>query len=571
MKNMRRYSNDISIVFGGAAGQGIQTIASALVSVLKRSGCHVFACTEFMSRVRGGSNSTQVRITGRKRHAYVHRIDFLFALNADALEHLKTRISPTTIVFADKSQVPSTYEGLLVDAPITSFARQAGNPIYSNTAAVAVALGLLGIPQEGLDDYLREIFAGKGEAVVANNIEAARLGYAFGRQTALQEEIEVEIALESKKNRPKELLLDGTSAVGIGAVAAGCNFISSYPMSPGTGVLTFLARRSHEFNIVVDQAEDEISAVNTALGASYAGARAIVTTSGGGFALMEEGISLAGMTEVPLVVHLGQRPGPATGMPTRTEQGDLNLVLHAGHGEFPRVILAPGTFAEAIRLTQRAFQLADRYQLTAFVLTDQFFLDSTGSMEAAVVKREPIERHIVETDEEYIRYRFTPDGLSPRGVPGYGKGIVKCDSHEHDETGHLTENFETRRRMVEKRLRRINTLAEESLMPELLSGSSDAPNIVVAWGSNRGVLEESLDLLQRSDLAGLHFSQLYPLNPAVAALLEGKNLTVLENNASGQFADLLHREFGLGAANRILKSTGEPFSVEEVVEALREV
>jgi|GEM_PF-1959804 len=307
MKNMRRYSNDISIVFGGAAGQGIQTIASALVSVLKRSGFHVFACTEFMSRVRGGSNSTQVRITGKKRQAYVRRIDFLFALNAGALEHLKTRIAPTTIIFADKSQVQSAGDGLLVDTPITAFARQAGNPIYSNTAAVAVALGLLGIPQAGLDDYLREIFAGKGEAVVANNIEAARLGYAFGRQAALREEIEVEIAVEPEKSRPKELLLDGTAAVGIGAVAAGCNFISSYPMSPGTGVLTFLAQRARDFNIVVDQAEDEIAAVNTALGASYAGARAIVTTSGGGFALMEEGISLADRSAARCT------PRPATG------------------------------------------------------------------------------------------------------------------------------------------------------------------------------------------------------------------------------------------------------------------
>ncbi len=277
------------------------------------------------------------------------------------------------------------------------------------------------------------------------------------------------------------------------------------------------------------------------------------------------------MTEVPLVVHLGQRPGPATGMPTRTEQADLNLVLHAGHGEFPRVILAPGTFAEAVLLTQRAFQLADRYQLTVFVLTDQFFLDSAGTVPESAVRKEPIERHIVETDEEYMRYRFTPDGLSPRGVPGYGKGIVKCDSHEHDETGHLTENFETRRRMVEKRLRRIKALAAESLMPELVGGSADAPNIVVAWGSNRGVLEESLDTLQRADLAGLHFSQLYPFNPSVAALLKGKIVTVLENNASGQFADLLHRELAVSAANRILKWTGEPFSVEEVVKALREI
>jgi len=569
---MRNYVNDVSLVFGGAAGQGVQTIADAVVTVLKKGGYHVFACTEFMSRIRGGSNSTEVRVTSKKRRAYVRRIDFLFALNAEAVEHLRERIDGKTLVFVEKEETEEEKDlpGHCIDTPFSKFAEEAGKPIYSNTVAVGVVLGIMDLTLDGFLDYLEEQFSAKGEEVVESNRKAARLGYRFGRETAEKEGIRVEIDPDGSDGRGA-LLVDGNAAMGIGSVAAGCSFVSSYPMSPGTGLLTFLAGKSGEFDIIVDQAEDEIAAINAALGASYAGARSLVTTSGGGFALMEEGISLAGATETPVVVHIGQRPGPATGLPTRMEQSDLDLVLHAGHGDFSRVIFAPGSFAQAVEIMQRAFDLAERFQTTAFVLTDQYFLDSVASIEEADIVRLPVERHIAETGEKYRRYAFTDDGVSPRGVPGFGDGIVKVDSHEHDETGHLTENFHIRKRMVQKRLQRLDALAGESLMPEFLGGDNGAKALVISWGSNRGVLEEALELSERDDIAGLHFSQLYPLNPGVRELLEGKTVHVLENNATGQFAELLRREFGCTVSGRILKATGEPFSVEEVVEALKEV
>jgi len=561
------YTNDIAVVFGGAAGQGVQTIADALVKVLKKNGCHVFACTEFMSRIRGGSNSTLIRITDKKRSAYVRRIDFLFALNAEAVEHLHGRIGEETLVFAEKAGMEGKDISGVIDTPFAAYAKQAGNLIFSNTVAVGVVLGLLDLPIDAFSAYLTEQFAAKGEEVVSQNITAATLGYDFGRKTAQTEGISVTLSRALKPD--PELLIDGNTAMGIGTVAGGCNFISSYPMSPGTGLLTFLARKAGDFNIVVDQAEDEISAINAALGASYAGARAVVTTSGGGFALMEEGISLAGATETPVVVHIGQRPGPATGLPTRTEQGDLNLTLYAGHGEYSRVIFAPGSFAQAIDVMQRAFHLADRYQTTVLVLTDQFFLDAVASVRESDIVRQPVVSHIVKTADSYKRYAFTDDGLSPRGVPGYGDGIVKVDSHEHDESGHLTENFGLRRDMVEKRLKRLEALGREALMPERF-GPAESETVVVSWGSNRGLLEEALDTLGRGDLSGLHFSQLFPLHPAVQELLENRKVIVCENNATGQFADLLSRDTGVHVAKRILKATGEPFSVEEIVNALEE-
>lgn len=564
---MHHYADEVSIVFGGAAGQGVQTIADALVKVLKRNGYYVFACTEFMSRIRGGSNSTEVRITGKERKAYVRGIDVLVALNAEAVDHLEERIGEATLVFAEKDHVEGKEIKNFIDTPFAAFAKQAGSPVFSNTVAVGVVLGLLGISLDAFLAYLSVQFASKGEEVVAKNVKAAKLGHDFGTETAARNRIQVTI--KPADTSPDELLIDGNTALGIGTVAAGCNFISSYPMSPGTGLLTFLARRADDFDIIVDQAEDEISAINAALGASYAGARAIVSTSGGGFALMEEGISLAGVTEVPVVVHIGQRPGPATGLPTRTEQGDLNLSLYAGHGDFSRVILAPGSFVQAIELVQRAFNLADKYQTTVFVLTDQFFLDSVASVMKSEIVRLPVERHIIRTDRDYKRYRLTKSGLSPRGVPGYGDGIVKTDSHEHDESGHLTENFGVRRKMVHKRLQRLEQLSREALLPERF-GPAKAGSLVICWGSNRGVLEEALERLKRKDLAGLHFSQLYPLSPEISGMLDAKNVIVLENNATGQFADLLNRDAGVRVSRKILKATGEPFSVEEVVEALQE-
>jgi 2-oxoglutarate ferredoxin oxidoreductase subunit alpha len=565
---MHLFADDLSIVFGGAAGQGVQTITSALIPVMKKEGYHLFSCTEYMSRIRGGSNSTQIRITGRKRQAYVSRIDFLFALNAQALEHLQERVSPSTLVFAEKALLPEACSGQCIDTPLQAFASQAGNPVFSNTAAVGIVLGIMNIPLDTLTDYLRRQFAQKGETVVSQNITAASLGYAFGRQTAETRDIRVEIPRHESQSGT--LLMDGTAAAGIGAVAGGINFISSYPMSPGTGVLTFLAWQSQRFGIVTDQAEDEIAAINAGIGASYAGARALVTTSGGGFALMEEGLSLSGMTETPIVIHIGQRPGPATGMPTRTEQADLNLVLFAGHGEFARAVFAPGSLEEIIETMQKACDLSQLFQIPVFVLTDQYLLDAVSTIEATDIRLHPIASHIVMTSAGYEQYSLSEDGLSPRGVPGYGEGLVRADSHEHDENSRSTERFDVRKTMVDKRLRRLKTLRESALMPTLIGRADAAETLIISWGSTRGVLEEALDRLGNPGIAGMHFSQVFPINPALRHLLEGKRLAVLENNATGQFADLLGLETGRKIQHRILKATGQPFSVEELVESIRE-
>ena len=559
---------DLSIVFCGAAGQGVQTITGALLNVLKKYGYNVFSCTEYMSRIRGGSNTTEIRITENKRDAYVRHIDMLFALSHNVVEHLKDRISSKTLIFAEKERFGDQWGDNCIDTPLTKSAVEAGSAGFSNIVAAGVVLGMFGIPLELFTAYLRVKFTAKGEDIVSKNCLAAKLGYGFGRDTAATADITLQIS--HPEGRPERLLMDGTTALGIGAVAAGCNFISSYPMSPGTGLLTFLATRTKEYGIVVDQAEDEIAAINAGLGASYAGARAIVTTSGGGFDLMQEGVSLAGMIETPIVIHIGQRPGPATGLPTRTEQGDLNLALHAGHGDFARAIFSPGTLAEIIDTTQQAFNIAQRYQIPVFILTDQYLLDTVSTIEASAVKRLTVETFLINTTESYQRYAFTDDGLSPRGVPGYGDGLVRVDSDEHDENGLITENFDIRRRMVEKRLKRLHALRETARVPTFFGSVDQAETLVISWGSNRSVLEEALDVVGNRKFAGIHFSQVFPLNPVITSLCANKRLMIIENNATGQFADLLSLEIGKTISLRILKATGEPFTVEEVVDALNQ-
>ncbi|MDD2766793.1 MAG: 2-oxoacid:acceptor oxidoreductase subunit alpha [Candidatus Moranbacteria bacterium] len=565
---MKNFSRDISLVLGGSAGMGIQTIEATLVSVLKREGYHVFASKEYMSRIRGGSNSTEIRITNKRRASFVKRIDFLFALDADVIPHLEKRITSKTIILGERQKVcRGTTVCQVIDVPFTQFANELGNPIYTSTVAVGIVLGMFRADEALFETYLRERFARKGNEIVEKNIEAGKKGYDFGKHIAYNEGIEVN--LSQNKAVEKEILIDGNDALGLGILASGCNYISSYPMSPGTGILTFLAQHKKEFGIVIDQAEDEISAINHSIGAWYAGARAIVSTSGGGFDLMTEGVSLSGIIETPIVVHIGQRPGPATGLPTRTEQADLNLVLYAGHGEFPRAVFAPGTHEEAFFLAQQAFFIADKYQIPVFILTDQYFLDSIRSFPEESLQTLTPENHIIKTDADYKRYALTPDGISPRGVPGYGQGLVGIDSDEHDEDAHITESAEMRVLMHEKRLGKIKGIREEALLPTEIGDVHHAEMIVISWGSNKGVLEEALIHIDDERIAGVHFSQVYPLPENTKKLFAKKKVVVLENNASGQFANLLKLEYGIKISESILKYDGDPFFVEEVVKRFK--
>jgi 2-oxoglutarate ferredoxin oxidoreductase subunit alpha len=560
--------SDVSIVLRGQAGQGIQTVERLMTRILKAAGYNVFATKEYMSRVRGGTNSTTIRISDRPVNAFADRIDVLVPLNRGVIRHLGKRINQKTIILGEKDVCSDELQdaGCFFDIPFTKTASDIGSKVYSNTVAVGALMSVLSITPEEAVDRLRLFFKGKPQEVLDKNVKALEKGY---EQAIQQVEINGKgFKIPRSSEIRKHIIVNGAESIGLGAIAGGCNFVSSYPMSPSTAVLTFLAQNGRDFRIITEQAEDEIAAINMAIGAWYAGARAMVTTSGGGFALMTEGLSLAGMLESPLVIHLAQRPGPATGLPTRTEQADLELALYAGHGEFPRIIFAPGTLEDGFYLTQKAFNLADKFQVPVFVLTDQYFIDSYYNTNPFSLKGLKIEKHFVETSEDYQRYKLTENGVSPRGIPGFGQGLVCVDSDEHDQEGHITEDLALRTEMVNKRLKKLNLIRQEIIPPRLL-GHDSYKNLVICWGSTFNIVCEAVNNLGRDNTAILHFSQIYPLPSGLKELVNKAEKTiVVENNATAQFARLLKIHSDINVDHNVLKYDGLCFASDTLAEQL---
>jgi 2-oxoglutarate ferredoxin oxidoreductase subunit alpha len=563
---------DLSIVLCGQAGQGIQTVEYLLTRIFKLAGYNVFATKEYMSRVRGGINSTEIRVSSGPVRACVNRIDILIPLNKGAVGHVEKRISPQTIILAEKESIAEDFDQTkhkFIDVPFTQKASEIGDKIYSNVVAVGTITSVFGIKLQTVSKYVKKFFSSKTDDVIEKNLAAVKEGFNLG--VGLADSSKIKFDINDDADIKDQILVNGAEAVALGAIAGGCNFISSYPMSPSTGVLIFLAKQAKDFSIIAEQAEDEIAAINMAIGAWYAGARAMVTTSGGGFALMTEGLSLAGILESPLVIHLAQRPGPATGLPTRTEQADLELALYAGHGEFPRILLAPGKIQDAFYLTRKAFDLAEKYQIPVFILTDQYFVDSYYNTASPDLSDINIEKHIIKTNAHYKRYKLTDDGISPRGIPGYGKGLVAVDSDEHDEAGHITEDLGLRVEMVDKRLKKFELLKDETIPPELV-GPENYKNLIVCWGSTYNVIREAVKNLGRDDTAFLHFKQVFPL-PAQTSdyLKKARRIIIVENNATSQFAKLIKLHTGIEINDRILKYDGLSFYVEELTEKLNDL
>ena len=556
------FKDDVTIVLAGEAGQGIQTIESLLTGLLKGGGYHIFATKEYMSRVRGGMNSTTLRVSSRRVNAWREKIDLFIPLHRDAVAHLRRRLTEETVMIGDQEKID--YRPLL-DVPFMKMAAELGGSVYTNTLAAGLLAGLFKTDREKCGQFIARYFEGKKEEITEKNIAAAQRGFDIGAGLAA----DIVIEMVKDVSVAEDIMLTGGEAVALGALAGGCNYLCAYPMSPGTSVMTHMAAYAKSLDVIVEQVEDETGVINMAIAAWYAGARAMVTTSGGGFALMTEGVSLAGMIEMPLVVHVAQRPGPATGLPTRTEQGDLNLVLYAGHGEFPRIILAPKDIGEAFSLSQQAFNLADKYQVPVFILTDQYLMDTYYNQPRWTINRLPLERHVDRTQPDYQRFRFTDSGISPRGIPGFGEGIVCVDSDEHDEGGYITEDSDVRIAMVQKRLRKAETVKKAALPPAFM-GAEGYETLIVGWGSTCPALAEALEKIGNPALAHLHFSWIYPLaEETVATVQKAKKIIVVEQNVTGQFGNLLKLMTGRDIEH-ILKYNGLPFSVEELVTAISE-
>ncbi|MHB1325590.1 MAG: 2-oxoacid:acceptor oxidoreductase subunit alpha [Thermoleophilia bacterium] len=585
---------DYTIKIGGQAGQGLQTIGAVLAKLFARSDFHVFTHQDYMSRIRGGHNFYQVRFADQEISASRKAVDILVALDKYTVTEHLGELSPIGLIIYDSETVREKYDGgNILDIPFRKIAMDAaGNRIMENTVAVGAVLGMLGMGLETLEELLTETFARKGREVVDQNLAAAKAGADFARGNCEQCNFSVNIpglTTEQEKGAaagvsraaPKRMLMDGTSAVGLGALAGGCRFYAAYPMTPATGVMNFMAAQSSRHSLIVEQAEDEIAAINMAIGASYAGVRSMTGTAGGGFALMVEGLSLAGMTETPVVIFVGQRPAPATGFPTRTEQADLLYILHAAHGEFPRVIMAPGSPEQAYYLTGKAFDLAEKYQVPAFIISDQYLADSEWTLDALDPSKIIYQDYRLRAGDlaklaDYRRHAYTDTGVSPLAEPGASRHLVVTDSDEHDQDGHLVEDAETRVRMVEKRLLKKLPLIRDQISPPLLHGDEKPETVIVGWGSTYGVIKEAVDHLgEKHSIAMLHFSEIYPFPGTgkfdyLEVLRQAKLTVCVENNATSQFARLMRAETGFVFNKFVNKFDGRPYLLEELLDELGE-
>ena len=556
--------SDVNILIGGEAGQGLQTVGEMIAKALVRSGYEVHVSQDYLSRVRGGHNTFAVRFGPERLLAPRESVDVLVALDAETVTRHTARLTSRGVIVADESV--DTDHPRIFKVPFKSLAPK---PIFANTAALGVLASVVCEDLSVLEEMLAEAFGGKGEAVVAENVKVLRAAAAW--KEAHEKIFECPAPSPGHAGR---LCVNGNEALALGAMAAGVNFCAFYPMTPSTGVALNLIAHSRELGIVVEQAEDEIAALNMVLGASYAGARALVATSGGGFALMTEAVSLAGMTEIPAVIVVGMRPGPATGLPTRTEQGELWMVLHAGHGEFPRAIFAPGDPEDCFHLTHAAFDLAERWQSPVFVLTDQYLADSTRSVQPFdLAALPPVAGPLLDPDDPagYKRYAITDSGVSPRAVPGLSPALVVVDSDEHDEEGHITEDHAVRVAMVDKRNRKFAGLAAAT-RPPVLTGPEDAGILLVSWGSTKGpALEARAQLAEQGrSVSVLHFSQVWPLDPGhfLPQFARAKAVVSVEGNSTGHFAGLIRRQTGFAIPHLVPRYDGLPFTADYILAGL---
>jgi 2-oxoglutarate ferredoxin oxidoreductase subunit alpha len=569
---------DYSIKIGGEAGQGIQTIGDTLARVFSRSGYHVFTHQDYESRIRGGHNFFQIRFSDKPISASREKIDILVALDEESIKQHQKELSEIGQIIYDSESLKSKYEGpSFLDIPFVRLAvEHGGNKIMANTVATGAVLGMLGLELDILIDIIKDTFKKKGEDVIKANINALMAGHDYAVKQCLK------CNFSAAKLAEPKILLSGVEAIGFGALASGCKFYAAYPMTPSTGIMNYLASKEKEYSLVVEQAEDEIAAINMALGASFAGVRAMTGTSGGGFALMVEGLSLAAMTETPIVIALGQRPGPATGFPTRTEQADLNFALYTAHGEFPRVIFAPGSPEQAFYLTNKAFDISEKYQIPCIILFDTYIADSEWTYENLDLNKIKYINYRLRAEElknlkEYKRHAFTESGISPLAIPGASRHLVVTDSDEHDEDGHIVEDAETRIKMVNKRLFKKLPLIRKEIEPPFYYGKEYPDVILVGWGSTYGVLKEAVDVLSSDcKIAMLHFSEIYPF-PSTGKFnylkkLKDAQVTIcIENNATGQFARLMKTETGFSFNSLINRFDGRPFLLEDLVKRIKEI
>jgi len=574
---------DLNWAIGGEAGDGIDSTGKIFAQALSRAGRHVFTSKDFASRIRGGYTAYKVRTSVDRVESVVDRLDVLIALTERTIDENREELHEGSVIIYDGErttmqdvEIPEGMVGL--DVPLKRLAEEAGGAIMRNVVALGAACEVAEFPIENLDESLEKRFGDKGTAIVDNNKKAARAGQEY---VAAEFDRDFEYELETTDN--DYVLLNGDEAIGMGAIAAGCRFYAGYPITPATDVMEYLTGRIDRYGGAVVQAEDELSAINLALGAARAGARSMTATSGPGIDLMTETFGLVATSETPLVICDVMRSGPSTGMPTKQEQGDLDMLLYGGHGEIPRFVLGPTTVSECFWKTVEAFNLAEKYQTPVFLVSDLALAvtEQTYPPEAFDMDAVEIDRGKVVDEEEVDAWldeqgRFQPhfpaaDGVSPRAFPGTTDGAHMTTGLEHDALGRRTEDEEVRVEQVDKRNRKVETAREREEWDCREFGDADADTLVVSWGSNEGAIREGMELLAEEgiDVRFLSVPYLFPRPDLTEEIEAAETTIVVECNATGQFADVIEHDV-LERVERINKYTGVRFKADELAAQIKQ-
>ena len=596
-------------MIGGPQGSGINSVAENLARACMRGGLHIFANIEYHSNIKGEHSYYRLRVEGKEPRSHVDWVDLLVALDKETLfgdlnKHTPTHqghrqeVSPGGGIVYDSSLkltsdsfgrddiklYPVPYLDLLIEA-LKEFGHEREISRYQvmvNTIALGASLGLVDYDFELAASAIKEGFTGRKAALGDMNIAAARRGYDYAKRIFGPDAFPIKLRPQPVVQR--RMMIRGVQAVAIAKLKAGCGFQTYYPITPATDESEYLESHQKDYNMIVVQTEDEIAAINMATGAAHAGLRSSTSTSGPGFSLMAEGLGWSGITEAPgPVIILYQRAGPATGLPTRTEQADLRFVLHAAHGEFPRMVIAPGDVVESYYDTFDAFNYADRYQVPIIIMVDKFIASTYRDVpifngdgmkvdRGAMVREEDLVKN-----QDYRRYQFNELGISPRSIPGQKGGIFWTTGDEHDEYGHITEASGLRIKMMNKRMRKIQ-LADEVIPTSkkaTLHGPRKASITLVGWGSTKGAILDGMEDLQ-ADGIETNFLQIRYVNPFPTKFVEqvlsttGRKV-IIENNYSAQMAGLIREKTGIAMDNKVVKFDGRPFSQNEIYESVKDI
>jgi len=577
---------EVTIGIGGAAGDGLDKTGDALAKTASRLGLYIYAYNSYQSIIRGGHIWLRVRVGEQKVHSHGDHLNVLIALNQDAIERHAREVNPGgAILFnSDKLSCPAQLvpeQVLTVPIPVAQLTKNLGKllPVMQNTVSLGAMLFLTGLEFEMLEGVLDDTFQHKGKPVVEQNVKLARAGYDYARERF------VPLGYTWDFTRVRRPFITGNEAFALGAVTAGCKFYSAYPMTPASSILHWMASHGEKCGVVVKQCEDELAVVNMAVGAGYAGVRSMCGTSGGGFALMTEAIGQAGMIEAPVVIVEVQRGGPSTGIPTKTEQGDLNQVFGASQGEYPRVIIAPTSTTDCFNSAVEALNLAEKYQLPVTIISDLLVSEHPETIEPDAMRHDvPIERGELVPEwpaenGQYKRYRLdSPTGVSPRALPGTANTVHVAATDEHDEQGILISDEFTssslRRKVMERRMKKMESLAKELPAPKL-EGPRDAQVTLITWGSTEGVVRDAIELLEKDGIRANHLSvkYIYPFHSreVLEILKPAKHAMVVEANYTGQFARHLRAETGYSVHDVIRRYDGEPFEPRFVADEVKRI